>query len=160
MSGIDVDDRALRALFQGVLDACDELPAIAARVEAETLGHLILGAQANIYNTTPGAYDRTEDYLRSLDAKARATRTDIRVTVSSDSPYASLIEYGRDGVDPTQLQAQAEAQADPSQPFTVGRSGQAWWLPGPVITGAQVFAARRMQDLFSKQLPLALRRRS
>lgn len=160
MSGIDVDDRALRALFQGVLDACDELPAIAARVEAETLGHLILGAQANIYNTTPGAYDRTQDYLRSLDAKARATRTGIRVTVSSDSPYASLIEYGRDGVDPTQLQAQAEAQADPSQPFTVGRSGQAWWLPGPVITGAQVFASRRMQDLFSKQLPLALRRRS
>lgn len=160
MSGIDVDDRALRALFQGVLDACDELPAIAARVEAETLGHLILGAQANIYNTTPGAYDRTQDYLRSLDAKARATRTGIRVTVSSDSPYASLIEYGRDGVDPTQLQAQAEAQADPSQPFTVGRSGQAWWLPGPVITDAQVFASRRMQDLFSKQLPLALRRRS
>lgn len=160
MSGIDVDDRALRALFQGVLDACDELPAIAARVEAETLGHLILGAQANIYNTTPGAYERTEDYLRSLDAKARATRTGIRVTVSSDSPYASLIEYGRDGVDPTQLQAQAEAQADPSQPFTVGRSGQAWWLPGPVITGAQVFASRRMQDLFSKELPLALRRRS
>lgn len=160
MSGIDVDDRALRALFQGVLDACDELPAIAARVEAETLGHLILGAQANIYNTTPGAYERTEDYLRSLDAKARATRTGIRVTVSSDSPYASLIEYGRDGLDPTQLQAQAEAQADPSQPFTVGRSGQAWWLPGPVITGAQVFASRRMQDLFSKELPLALRRRS
>lgn len=160
MSGIDVDDRALRALFQGVLDACDELPAIAARVEAETLGHLILGAQANIYNTTPGAYDRTQDYLRSLDAKARATRTGIRVTVSSDSPYASLIEYGRDGVDPTQLQAQAEAQADPSQPFTVGRSGQAWWLPGPVITDAQVFASRRMQDLFSKELPLALRRRS
>ncbi|MDK2013574.1 MULTISPECIES: hypothetical protein [unclassified Deinococcus] len=160
MSGIDVDDRALRALFQGVLDACDELPAIAARVEAETLGHLILGAQANIYNTTPGAYERTEDYLRSLDAKARATRTGIRVTVSSDSPYASLIEYGRDGVDPTQLQAQAEAQADPSQPFIVGRSGQAWWLPGPVITGAQVFASRLMQDLFSKELQLALRRRS
>jgi len=152
VSSINVDDRALRALFQGVLDACDELPVIAARVEAETLGHLILGAQANIYNTTPGAYDRTQDYLRSLNARARATRTGIRVTVSSDSPYASAIEYGRDAVDPAQLQARAEARPDPSRPFTVGRSGQAWWLPGPIITGAQVFAARRMEELLCKSI--------
>lgn len=152
MSSINVDDRALRALFQGVLDACDELPVIAARVEAETLGHLILGAQANIYNTTPGAYERTQDYLRSLNARARATRTGIRVTVSSDSPYASAIEYGRDAVDPAQLQARAEARPDPSRPFTVGRSGQAWWLPGPIITGAQVFAARRMEELLCKSI--------
>lgn len=130
----------------------DELPGIAQIVEAEALGMAIVAAQANIYSTAPGAYRRTGEYLRSLQAEARATQGAIRVRVSSDSDYATGIEYGRDGTPPDSLVARALAQPNMNAPLTLGRSGQAWWIAGPVLTSAQVYAARRMRQLILKRV--------
>lgn len=152
---IKFDDH-LEAALRRLEAAADALPEIAQQVQQEALGHLILGANANIYNTTPGAYERTRDYLRSLDAKARASRDSATVTVGSDSEYARLIEFGRQHVSAAMLQQSALAQRG-NAPLTMGRSGLNWWQPGPVITGAQVFADRRLRELFVKAVRGAVR---
>lgn len=150
------DDRLRRALER--LDALpDQLPAIAAQVQGETLGMAVINARANIYNTAPGAYQRTQDYLRGLNAQARATQTRVQVTVSNDSDHALPVETGRGGTLPA-LQAQALARGGAiAAPFTLGRSGVNWFKPGPIITGTQVFAAKRMQRLFADQVLRARR---
>lgn len=142
--------RGLIAL-EKLLRLGEALPQVAATVQGETLGMAVVAAQANVYNTVPGAYQRTGDYLRSLGANAQATKTGIRVKVWSDSEYARFIEYGQAGT-PQQLQALALVQTRINSPLTLGRSGQAWWIAGPVLTSAQVYAARRMRDLLVKQV--------
>ncbi|GGR68247.1 hypothetical protein GCM10008959_32920 [Deinococcus seoulensis] len=144
---INLDDRALSAALARIEQAANDLPAIAERTRAETLGHLIIGANANIYATQPGAYRRTGEYLRSLHATARVTPLTATVTASNDAEYARDIETGETG-NLMQLQAQAAARGNPRAAFTLGRSGINWALPGPVITGAQAFAAYRLRELF------------
>lgn len=156
--GIKFDSRALEAALLGMQEACDDLPQIAEKVRAEALGHAILGAQANIYNTQAGAYERTQTYLRGLDATARATRTTVTVAVSNDTEYAAYVEVGRGGMSYAMLQQLALMQGDPSDPLTLGRSGQRWVLPGPVLTGAQAYAAHRMRELFGEKVRAAVRR--
>lgn len=138
--------------------ACDTMPQIAEKVRGEALGHAILGAGANIYNTTPGAYQRTQDYLRGLDTRARSSRNRATVTVLNTTDYAPYVEFGRQvgGAALLQAQALAQMQGDPAAPFAVGRSGAQWWLAGPVVTGAQVFAVYRMRELFAKAVREAL----
>ena len=149
---IDLDARALTDALVKLEQVCDELPQIAAQVRAEALGHAILGARLNIYNTAPGAYQRTQDYLRGLDAQGRASRNTATVTVSNSTPYAPYVELGRTGLGYEALQALALAQPDPSDPLTLGRSGQRWVLPGPILTGAQAFALYRMRELFAEKV--------
>ena len=150
--GFKVTNRRGIAALEKLLAVPSQLPTIAATVQAETLGMAVVAARANIYSTAPGAYARTGDYLRSLDARARATRAGITVTVSSSSEYAAYIEYGRGHINPAALQAQALAQARINTPTTLGRSGKQWWVAGPVLTSAQVYAVRRMRDLLVKQI--------
>lgn len=149
--GFKVTNRRGLTALEKLLDIGAAFPQMAATVQAETLGMAVVAARANVYNTVPGAYQRTGDYLRSLGANAQASKTGIRVKVSSDSKYARFIEYGQAGT-PQQLQAQALAQTRINSPLTLGRSGQAWWIAGPVLTSAQVYAARRMRDLLVKQV--------
>ncbi|WP_231557243.1 hypothetical protein [Deinococcus sp. YIM 77859] len=150
--GITIDGRATTDALTRLLAACDDLSEVAERARAEALGHAILGARANIYNTTPGAYQRTQEYLRGLDAQGRAGRTTATVTVSNSTPYAPYVELGRTGLGYEALQALALAQPDPGSPLTLGRSGQRWFLPGPILTGAQAFALYRMRELFVEKV--------
>lgn len=136
-----------------------QVQARAAQVTAEAQGHLILGAQANVYSTAPGAYQRTQDYLRSLSASSRTTRHTVTVTVKSDSPYALYIELGsRGGMTPERLQQLAQAAGNPEQPLSLGRSGQQWWIAGPVISSAQYFAHWRLRRVFAEEVRRALGR--
>lgn len=155
---IDLDIRALDETLTRLQRSGDELPQIAARVRAEALGHALLGARLNIYNTAPGAYQRTQDYLRGLDATGRGTRTTASVTVSNGTEYAAHVEAGVGGMSYAMLQHLALTQPDPSQPFTLGRSGVRWMIPGPILTGAQVFALYRMQELFAANVGVSIRR--
>ncbi len=153
-----LDSRKLEQQLRALLAVPQAMPAAAPQVAQETLGHAVIGAQANIYNTaqSAGGYERTFEYMRSLDAVAKTTKTRVSIRVSSDAEYALVIETGREG-NLNQLQAEALARNNAATPFTQGRSGIEWWLPGPVITGAQVYAARRLQALFLKKVRAALR---
>ncbi|MCD0175210.1 hypothetical protein IHN32_04510 [Deinococcus sp. 14RED07] len=153
-----LDSRKLEQQLRALLAVPQAMPAAAPQVAREALGHAIIGAQANIYNTarSSGGYERTFEYMRSLDAVARTTKTRVSIRVTSDAEYALVIETGREG-NLDQLQARALARNNAAAAFTQGRSGIAWWLPGPVITGAQVYAARRLQELFLKKVRAALR---
>lgn len=153
---ITFDDRELLAALAKLEAACDELPQIAETVSGEALGHAILGARLNIYNTTAGAYQRTQEYLRGLDARPQASKNRASVTVSNSSEYALYVETGR-GFTLLGLQGVALENSNPSEPITFGRSGQQWYLPGPVITGAQAFAFYRLQELFGEKVRAALR---
>lgn len=134
------------------LELATALPEIAEKVKGETLGHAIIGAQTNIYLTAPGEYERTGDYLRGLRTAAKATRHTVSVTVQNDETYAVYVEAGRDGLSLAMLHHLAGMQQDPSKPFTLGRSGQKWIIPGPVVTGAQFFALHRMKQLFAEKV--------
>ena len=148
------NDAALKAL-ERLMKVPEKLPTMANTVEAESLGMAITAAQANIYNTAEGAYRRTGDYLRSLHADARATRFTVNVRVWSDSEYAAAIEFGRDHT--SQAMLQAAALAGPvNDPLTLGRSGKAWWIAGPVLTSAQVFAARKLREMLGEAVREAL----
>lgn len=153
---ITFDDRELLAALAKLEAACDELPQIAEAVRGEALGHAILGARLNIYNTARGAYQRTQDYLRGLDARAQASKNRASVTVSNSAEYALYVETGR-GFTLLGLQGVALENPNPAEPITFGRSGQQWYLPGPVITGAQAFALYRLQQLFGKKVRAATR---
>lgn len=144
---ITLDDRALSAALARLEQAAAELPAIAEQTRAETLGHLIIGANANIYATQRGAYQRTGEYLRGLNATARVTALTATVIASNDADHARVVEVGKGG-NLLQLQAQAAARSNPRAAFALGRSGINWARPGPVITGAQAFAAYRLRELF------------
>ena len=151
-----IDARKLTDTLTKLQAVPTQVQARAAQVQQEALGHLIIGAQANIYSTAPGAYQRTQDYLRSLRASSRTTRHTVTITVGSSSPYALYIEYGsRGGITPERLQ-QLAAAGNPEQPLNLGRSGQQWWVAGPVVTGAQYFAAWRLRRVFVEEVRRAL----
>lgn len=147
-----IDARKLTDALVRLEQACDALPQIAEQTRAEALGHAIIGARANIYDTAPGAYERTQDYLRGLDSRSRATRNTASVTVLNRVEYAAYVEFGSQVGGAALLQTQAMLAADPAAPFTVGRSGQRYLVPGPVLTGAQVFAAYRLRELFAEKV--------
>lgn len=134
------------------LEQAAALPEIAETVKGEALGHAIIGAQVNIYLTAPGEYQRTGGYLRGLRTMAKATRHTASVTVQNDETYAAYVEGGRDGLSLAMLQHLAGMQQDPSRPLTLGRSGQQWTIPAPVLIGAQAFALHRMKELFAQKV--------
>ena len=156
--GIQIDDQRLTATLERLLAACDEMGNVSETARDEALGHAILGARRSVYDTVEGAYERTQDYLRGLDAQSRATRNTATVTVSNDTEYAAYVEAGQGGMSYAMLQQLALMQGDPAQPLTLGRSGQRWVLPGPVLTGAQAYAAHRMRELFGEKVRAAVRR--
>ncbi|EYB67019.1 hypothetical protein DEIPH_ctg052orf0013 [Deinococcus phoenicis] len=154
---IEFDMRALTDALVKLEGVCDETPQIAAQARAEALGHMIIGSEANIYQTPKGKYVRTGHYRQGLDARSRSTKNTATVTVRNDVDYAAAIEGGRDGLSFAMLQVMAMMRQNPHEPFTLGRSGVNWTIAGPIVIGAQVFAARRMQELFAEKVRAALR---
>lgn len=156
---IKLDMRELTDALVKVDAVCDELPQIAGQVQQEALAHLILGAGRNIYDTTAGAYERTQDLLRGLDARSRAGRNTASVTVSGSAPYHAYVELGTGPHETSVQQAQAVALANPNPaaPLYLGRSGVNYSLPGPIVAPGQAFALHRMGELFAGKVGAALR---
>ncbi|MFT2721712.1 hypothetical protein ACMT4L_17105 [Deinococcus sp. A31D244] len=154
---IKLDMRALTNAIVKLEAAADALPQIAEQVRQETLGHLIVGSEVNIYRTEPGRYRRTGEYRQGLDARARATRNTATITALNETDYALAVEVGHGGMTIPMLQQLALLRTNPDDPLTLGRSGQNWTVAAPIVTAAQVFALRRMQELFARKVQAALR---
>ena len=154
---IKFDMRELTDKLVKVQAATQELPQIAEKVKAETLGHAIIGANRSIYDTTPGAYQRTRDFLRGLNTSSRATRFKASVSVWNTVEYAERIERGSGPHEMNDAQIIAQAKAHPAAPVYLGRSGRNYTLPGPVIIPAGVYAGYRIGELFAKAVRAALK---
>lgn len=153
----DLDLRKLTDTLTRLIGACDSMPEIAQQTEREALGHLILGARRNIYDTTPGAYQRTEDYLRGLRARGMSTLNTATIRVWNEVEYAAAVEAGREGMSLAMLAQLTTLQPDPAQPLSLGRSGKRWQVAAPVVTGAQAYAQHRLAQLFMQKVERALR---
>lgn len=154
---IELDGRKLTDALVRLEKACDALPQMAQTVQGEALGHAIVGANRSVYQTTPGAYQRTYEYLRGFQATARATKNTVRVTVWNAVEYAPYIEYGVGPHEMTPAQVLAHAAANPAAPVYLGRSGQNFTLPGPAVWPAAYYAGWKLQGLFVEQVKSALR---
>jgi len=110
-----------------------------------------------VYQTTPGAYQRTQEYLRGFRTSSRATRYTVSVTVWNDADYAVYVEAGRDGMSIAMLEQLAALRPDPSQPLYLGRSGRDWTRPGPAVIPAAFYAASRLRDLHRQAVRDAMR---
>jgi hypothetical protein len=153
----EFDGRRLTNALIKAQQACDSLPQIAAEVTPEALGHMIVSANRSVYNTTPGAYQRTQDYLRGFQAVPRATRNTAAIRVWNDVDYAAQVELGAEpnALTPQQVVAYARARAD-SQVY-LGRTGQNYTIAGPAVYPAAVYAERRMMELFLRKVQVAWR---
>jgi len=135
--------------IQGRLQA--RLGDILERVRAEALGHAVIGVRRNVYDTTPSAYERTGNLLRSLDATKRQTRASLTVILTASAEYASNVEYGSGpgGVSDTQVLTRAEARQDQAAPLYLGRTGRNYLQAGPFLLPAAAYAKHRLLVLFS-----------
>jgi hypothetical protein len=149
---ITVNSAALEAALLKLERAADTLPQIAAQVQQETLGFIVLAARRNIYDTQAGAYRRTQDLLRGLDARFRVSANSISITVSGNAPYHRDVELGSGAteISPQQAQAYARANPNPAAPLYFGRSGVNYNLPGPIVAPGQAFAFFRLKQLFAE----------
>lgn len=156
---IRLDMRRLTDALLKLQRATEELPAITKRVEQEALGHAILGARRNVYDTPAGLYERTEDYLRGFHTRSRSTRFTGTVQVWNDVEYAAAIEYGQGPHEVNAAQVQAIASPNPAAPVYLGRQGAdgRYVLPGPAVIPATVFAVYRMRELFAEEVRKAVR---
>lgn len=152
MSGVTLDCQKAQAAFAKLLRVVDSLPQIAEQARAESLGFLIVASEVNIYATTSGKRPRTGHYRQGLDAQARSTKSAATITVRNDVDYAGIVELGRQGMTYAALQAMAAQSSNPHVPLTLGRSGANWTVAAPIVTGGQVFAALRMQELFVQKV--------
>lgn len=149
---IDLELRKLTDALAKLEGACDQMPQIAAQAQGEALGHAIISAQRNVYQTVPGAYQRTMDYLRGFHATGRGTKNTATVTVWNDVDYSGFVELGTGPNQMTPQQVVAQAVTHPYAPTYLGRSGQKFSLPGPAVIPASVFALYRMRELFAERV--------
>lgn len=154
---LDLDARMLTEALGRVLGVCGDLGEIAAQAEGEALGHAILGLRRNVYDTTPGAYVRTQDLLRGLQSSSTSSTNLASVTVRNTEPYALYVELGQGagGLSVQQDQAIAAASTDPANPLSFGRSGRNYTVAGPFIAPAQFYALHRMAELFGQKITRA-----
>jgi hypothetical protein len=152
-----VDTTSVEAQLNALLTACDGVQQLGKTVEPEALGMLILGANANIYDTTKGAYDRTQALLAGLSARGTGTRDTATVSVHSSVPYGLSVELGTLGMTAETLFKIASRRGVKTQAMTLGRTGKNYRVAGPILTPAAVFAAERMQQLFVRRVREVLR---
>lgn len=160
---MNFDTDELERQLDRLLRACDTVGQDAQAITPEVIGHMQIAAQVNIYLTQPGAYQRSGDYLRGLNARASATRNAATITVLNDAAdengrfYAGYVERGSRGPGDAALQQIALSRTDPSQPLTLGRSGVNYQVPAPILLGAQVYALHRLKQLFTQKIRAAVR---
>lgn len=154
---ITFDARRLTNALVKVEAACDSLPQIAAEVAPEALGHMIVSANRSVYETAPGVYERTRDYLRGFRSAPRATRNTATVRVWNNVDYAARVELGDGPNALTPQQVVAYAQARPDSQVYLGRTGRNYTIAGPAVYPAAVYAQRRMEELFARKVQAAWR---
>jgi hypothetical protein len=137
------------------LQASLQMVARGAEKNARTMA--VLGASAGIYDTEEGHYQRTENYLLSIYARATPTATGVLVEVGDTAAYATQLEYGALGeeVPPEVAVQMAEAIGSEEKTLYLGRSGHLYYLASPAITRAAVFAGLRMTETFGLYLQKA-----
>lgn len=151
-----MDARALTNALVKLGAVQDDLPAIARQASSEARAFAVIGVNANVYSTRPGAYQRTQALRARLYARQQSGATFARVTVGDRAPYAAAVELGQgpNALSPAQVQAISGARP-PGVPVQLGRSGEKYTVAGPFIAPAQAFSLYRMKALFAE----AVRRR-
>lgn len=156
---IKLDARALTDALVKLQKATEQLPQLAAQVEGEALGHAVLGAQASVYSTAPGQYQRTQEYLRGFHSSHQATRHTASVSVWNSTDYAGYIEYGVGPHAMTPAQLLQHIGSNPAQPLYLGRQGAdgRYVLPGPAVWPAAYYAAWKLSQMFGDEVRRNLR---
>jgi hypothetical protein len=136
------------------LKKLDQLATVETQIPVEPIRtqveqHALLGVDANVYSTEPGAYERTEELKRSIYSKVLGSG-DLGVEVGATADYASHVEYGSsvNALNEGQLLQATEGRGKPQSPLTLGRSGVRWTLPGPFILPAAVFGRVLLEKAF------------
>lgn len=139
-------DETLRKLDQ-LADIETQMPLEPIRTQVEQ--HALLGVDANVYSTEPGAYERTEQLKRSIYAKVLTSGT-FGVEVGATADYAAHIEYGTsvNALSQSQLETAVTNRGKPESPLTYGRSGVRWMLPGPFILPAAAYGRVLLEKAF------------
>jgi hypothetical protein len=155
-----IDPSAARqtAQLRKQLQANLQLVAHEAEKNARTMA--VLGASAGIYDTEEGHYQRSENYLLSIYARATPTPTGVLVEVGDTAQYASQLEYGALGDEvPAEVAVQmAEAIGSEEKTLYLGRTGHLYYVANPAITRAAVFAGLRMTEQFARLVAAQARR--
>ncbi|GEM45914.1 HK97 gp10 family phage protein [Deinococcus cellulosilyticus] len=138
-------DETLRKLDQ-LVDIESQIPIEPIRTQVEQ--HALLGVDANVYSTEPGAYERTEELKRSIYAKVMSGTLGVEVGATAD--YASHVEYGSsvNALNQSQLEGAVTGRGKPESPLTLGRSGVRWTLPGPFVLPAAVYGRLLLEKAF------------
>lgn len=149
LSGLDELERRL----QNIVDAGEQVGQDADQLEAETFGHAYMGAQANVYATEPGAYQRTMDLLDGIQVRVTGRKGMIAAQVWNTTDYAGDVEVGEEGMTPEEIASDAlsRSASEMTEPMTYGRSGVDYRIAGPIIIPATVYAAYRARELFLKR---------
>lgn len=117
---------------------------IASQVEQ----HALLGLNASVYDTEPGAYERTQALRNSVYSKALSGVLGFEVGATED--YASHVEYGTsvNALSEAQLLQATQGRSKPDAPLVFGRSGVRYTLPGPFILPAAMYGKTLMEKAF------------
>ena len=149
----DIESRLLK-----LLAACDDNKDIAQQVSSEAKAHAQSGAMANIYDTSPGKYERTHALFNSLRSSGTSNKSGATVEVSGGVDYMTDVELGRKEGHSTAEELWEYARArDPQKPLKLGRSGRNYMIAGPILIPAASFAAWRMQQRFAEKVKAALK---
>lgn len=118
--------------------------------------HARMGADLNIYDTTPGDYQRTGNLRRGIGSDWSFQGNELTVTVFNDVKYARRVERGGPPVTSNIRQLILQPGRFAAAPITVGRSGLAHTLPGPMLEPAAYYAATYITEEFKRRVLAAL----
>lgn len=138
-------DQVLKKLDQ-LADVGRQIPFQEIAGQAEQ--HALLGLNASVYDTEPGAYERTQALRNSVYSKALSGVLGFEVGATAD--YASHVEYGTsvNALSEVQLLQATQGRSKPESPLVFGRSGVRYTLPGPFILPAAMYGKTLMEKAF------------
>ncbi|GGR84535.1 HK97 gp10 family phage protein [Deinococcus sedimenti] len=119
--------------------------------------HARMGADLNIYDTTPGSYERTGRLRRGIDSSWSVQGGVLTVTVFNDVKYAKSVEKGRSASAAGAVQQIiTQPGRNPAAQVTLGRSGEFYFIPGPMLEPAAYYASIYITEEFKRRVLAAL----
>lgn len=137
----------LRAAIKGFQD--DLRSNVTGALEQGTVGMVVLGLNATVYQTPDGQhYERTGELLRDVNVKLTLRRGVVNVYVGNSSEYAPHVEWGvtPEGVTPDDGVTIAGAFGASPRPLMTGRSGLEYAVPSLAHTRAMVWAMYQLRQ--------------
>lgn len=136
-----------------VLKKLDDLAEVGRQIPTSQIAtqaeqHAILGLNASVYDTEPGAYERTQTLRNSVYSKVLSNTIGVEVGATED--YASHVEYGTsvNALSEAQLLQATQGRGKPETPLVFGRSGVRYTLPGPFILPAAMYGKTLIEKAF------------